>query len=138
MKSVAEKMGVKDSIAATFINADAEVIKTINFPALNIKPDLNEKLDFILWFVISQAELKSSIPKIKKSLKEGGMLWISWPKSGQKNTDLNIKKLIEIVYNYGLVESKSISIDSVWSALKFTFPIVGKTYNNSYGNLKLD
>jgi hypothetical protein len=35
----------------------------------------------------------------------------------------------------GLVESKCVSVDSTWSALKFTWPKKGKVYNNSYGQL---
>ena len=58
------------------------------------------------------------------------------PKSGQKETDLTITKVIKIGYDYGLVESKTISIDSVWSAIKFTHPKEGKEYNNSYGKLR--
>lgn len=65
------------------------------------------------------------------------MLWVSWPKAGQKGSDLTLTKVIEIGYNHGLVESKSISINNTWSALKFTHPKKGKIYHNSYGKLKM-
>jgi hypothetical protein len=64
------------------------------------------------------------------------MLWVSWPKSGQEQTDLKLTNVIRLGYDYGLVESKSISLDKLWSALKFTHPKKGKIYNNSYGKLK--
>lgn len=76
-------------------------------------------------------------PKLKSHLKQTGMLWVSWPKSGQEGTDLNLTTVIKLGYDYGLVESKALSVDAIWSALKFTHPKKGKAYNNSYGKLKL-
>jgi hypothetical protein len=64
------------------------------------------------------------------------MLWISWPKGGRLGTDLTLKQIIRIGYSHGLVESKTISLDPTWSAIKFTFPKQGKQYSNSYGKLK--
>jgi hypothetical protein len=50
-------------------------------------------------------------------------------------TDLALPKVIEIGYNHGLVESKTLSVDDTWSAMKFMYPKKGKAYNNSYGQL---
>ena len=63
------------------------------------------------------------------------MLWVSWPKNGQLETDLSLPKIINIVYGFGLVESTALSINNTWSALKFTHPKKGKVYNNSHGTL---
>ncbi|GAB3529414.1 hypothetical protein GCM10027402_32720 [Arthrobacter monumenti] len=43
--------------------------------------------------------------------------------------------IIRIGYEHGLVESTALSVDSTWSAIKFTHPKPGKTYQNSYGTL---
>jgi hypothetical protein len=51
-------------------------------------------------------------------------------------TDLTLAKVIALGYDYGLVESKTISIDATWSAIKFTHPKQAKEYKNSYGRLK--
>jgi len=64
------------------------------------------------------------------------MLWVSWPKGGQLNTDLTLEKVISIGYAFGLVESTALSINSIWSAIKFTHLKKGKVYKNSYGKLK--
>jgi hypothetical protein len=63
------------------------------------------------------------------------MLWVSWPKNKKLGTDLALPKVIEIGYNHGFVESKTLSVDATWSAMKFTYPKKGKVYNNSYGRL---
>jgi len=64
------------------------------------------------------------------------MLWVSWPKGKQGGTDLTLQKVIKSGYDFGLVESKTISIDKTWSALKFTFPKKTKEYHNSFGKLR--
>jgi hypothetical protein len=75
-------------------------------------------------------------PRLKKHLKPTGMLWVSWPKNGKLGTDLTLQTVINLGYKQGLVESKTISIDATWSAIKFTHPKKGKVYNNRYGKLK--
>ena len=66
------------------------------------------------------------------------MLWVSWPKGKQLGTDLALPHVIRIGYSHGLVESSCLSVDATWSALKFTHPKKGKTYNNSYGKLPVE
>lgn len=118
-----------------FANPPEHFSYTIELPDVELKSKLIGEFDYIHCFIRTQQEFHETFEKLKQHLKPTGMLWVSWPKSGQLDTDLNIKKVIEIGYTYGLVESKAISIDTVWSALKFTFPKQGKTYNNSYGKL---
>lgn len=77
--------------------------------------------------------LVKEFSKMKTHLRIQGTLWISWPKSKQLGTDLNIKEVIRIGYEHMMVESTCLSVNDVWSALKFTFPKPGKTYQNSYG-----
>jgi hypothetical protein len=63
------------------------------------------------------------------------MLWVSWPKGAKLGTDLNIKIVIKLGYEFGLVESTCLSVNNTWSGLKFTHPKKGKIYKNSYGKL---
>lgn len=137
MKPVSAKMGVKPGIRAILINAPTEAIRAIELPALELEPTLQGDFDYIHLFTTTQAELYEQLPTLKNTLKQTGALWISWPKGGQRGTDLTLPKVIEIGYEHGLVESKSLSVNGTWSALKFTHPKEGKIYNNSYGDLKL-
>ncbi|MBO0953161.1 DUF3052 family protein [Fibrella forsythiae] len=137
MKSVSAKMGVKPTSRAILINAPTEAVQALELPALDLETNLQGVFDYIHLFAITQAELKEQLPTLKGSLEQTGTLWVSWPKGGQRGTDLTLPKVIEIGYAHGLVESKSLSVNSTWSALKFTHPREGKSYNNSYGNLKL-
>ncbi|MCK0473825.1 hypothetical protein [Halalkalibacter sp. APA_J-10(15)] len=136
-KTVALKMGVKENTKAFFKNADIEAIENIGLPPLDISIELNGRFDYIHLFTENQAEFNEHFPKLKLYLKPSGMLWVSWPKGGKLGTDLNMKTVIRLGYDFGLVESKCLSINGIWSGLKFTYPKEGKVYNNSYGKLKI-
>jgi hypothetical protein len=135
-KPVWAKMGIKRASRAIFVQAPAEAIEAINPPELTLQTNVEGDVDYIHLFVNTQAELNENFPTLKASLRPTGMLWVSWPKGGKHNTDLTLTKIIEIGYNYGLVESKVLSINATWSAIKFTFPKPDKVYQNSYGTLK--
>ncbi len=135
IKPVSMKMGIKKDIRAILVNAPAEAIKAIDLPNLDIASRLTGYFDYIHLFVGSESELRKKFPTLKSHLKPEGKLWISWPKNGQLETDLSLTKIIEIGYSFGLVESTCLSVDSIWTALKFTHPKKDKIYNNSHGKL---
>ncbi|ABG60097.1 hypothetical protein [Cytophaga hutchinsonii] len=134
-KKTSEKLGVKNGMRSILLHADEKVIQTIDYPQLDRKTTLSGAFDYVHFFVQNTTDFHKIFPKLIPHLKTTGMLWVSWPKAGQGNTDLTLPVVIQIGYSYGLVESKAISIDTYWSALKFTHPKKGKTYENSYGKL---
>ena len=135
--SLPKKLGIKESIRAFFVNAPSDVIEAMGTAELNVASKLTGHFDYIHFFTKSQSELEDNFSRLKDHLKPNGMLWISWPKNRQLDTDLTMTKIIKIGYDHGLVESKCVSVDSTWSGIKFTVPIKGKVYNNKYGQLKL-
>jgi hypothetical protein len=135
-KSVSAKMGIKEDARAILIDAPADAIKSIGLPDLDVASRLQGAFDYIHFFAEKQKALQKKFPKLKAHLKESGMLWVSWPKEKQKETDLTLTVVIKIGYDYGLVESKTLSVNNTWSAIKFTHPKKGKVYNNKYGKLK--
>lgn len=108
----------------------------MDLPSLAISTSLEAEFDYIHLFVKNQAKFLHHFPVLKSHLKSTGMLWVSWPKGGKLGTDLNIKIVIKLGYDFGLVESTCLSVNEIWSGLKFTHPKKGKVYNNSYGQLK--
>lgn len=135
MKTVAQKMGIKEHIRAIFINAQKNVLDGMNIPHMETADTLSGEFDYIHIFVINQNEQEKIFPKLKAHLLSEGMLWVSWPKGGQLGTDLSLSKVIKTGYQFGLVESTCLSINAVWSAIKFTHPKKGKIYNNSHAAL---
>jgi hypothetical protein len=133
--AVAKKLGIKEGARAIMIDAPDGVLETIDPPRLDLAERLTGEFDYIHLFATSRDAFDKRFPALKRHLKAGGMLWVSWPKNGQLGTDLRLPVVIELGYNHGLVESKTISIDATWSAIRFTHPKPGKRYDNSYGTL---
>lgn len=136
MKTVAQKMGIVAHAKTYFKNAPKDAIASLKLPDVEVVNRLSGEFDYIHLFVKQQSEQEAFFLKLKEYLKLDGMLWVSWPKGGQLDSDLSLPKVIKIGYQFGLVESTCLSVNSVWSALKFTHPKKGKKYNNSHAKLK--
>ncbi|MBE8722501.1 hypothetical protein C4F40_17380 [Sphingobacterium sp. Ka21] len=95
--------------------------------------NLDGGFDYIHLFVTQKTMLEKEFDRMKAHLHPQGTLWVSWPKAKQLGTDLDLTEVIRIGYDHVLVESTCMSINDIWSALKFTFPKPGKEYHNSYG-----
>lgn len=134
-RTVAEKMGVRPGVRAYHHDIPAGVLPQLGLPDLQISLTLKGRFDHIHAFMTTQDQMRTDLPDLRDSLAPDGQLWLSWPKGGQLDTDLSLPAVIRIAYDSGLVESKCISVDSVWSALKLTRPVPGKTYRNSFGQL---
>ncbi len=135
MRTVAEKMGLKAGSRAYFIGAPADVHAAMKLPELDVPASLDGRFDHVHLFVLTASDLNEQFPVLKTHVAPKGRLWVSWPKGNRNGTDLNIREVIRIGYQHGMVESTTLSVDDVRSALKFTFPIPGRKYNNSYGTL---
>ena len=133
MKTVSEKMGIRAQMRAVFVDAPDEVMNELGLPRLDLQLSVRGSFDYIHLFVRSQAAFNRRFPVCARHLKPSGVLWVSWLKGGIKHSDLNQHIVIRLGYDFGMVESKGISLSRDWSALKFTHPKPGKVYNNSYG-----
>ena len=132
---LSKKLGIKRGTRSILIDAPTEVVRSIGLPNEDVASKLAGEFGYIHVFVMHEADLDTMFPKLKGHLAIGGMLWVSWPKGKPMGSNLTLKEIIGIGYGHGLVESKTISVDDTWSAIKFTFPKEGKQYNNSYGQL---
>jgi hypothetical protein len=130
-----KKLGVERAMRSILIDAPHEAVDAIGVPGESVEKKLDGSFDYIHYFATSRDDLDAMFPKLKDHLGDDGKLWISWPKGGKLGTDLTLQTIIGIGYSHGLVESKTISVDATWSAIKFTFPKAGKQYNNKYGKL---
>lgn len=118
------------------LDAPDDAVQAIELPQVDMATGLSDgPCDHVVFFVRAQSQLDRRFPQLKRLLTDKGKLWIAWPKAGKLGTDLNIREVIRIGYDHGMVESVNLRIDETWTALKFTHPKPGKTYNNSYGRL---
>lgn len=84
--------------------------------------------DFAHLFVKDRQELDQHIETLLQAITYDGILWISYPKgsSGVK-TDINRDSLWKILVDKGIRPVTQVSIDEVWSALRFRpSEVVGK------------
>ena len=119
---LAKKLGIKEGHKVCFINQPDNYLSLFEqLPEIEEgKP--NEEVNFIHYFSKSAAELKETLPGLKKRLKKDGTLWISWPKKAAKvQTDLDGNVVRQLGLEAGLVDVKVCAVDETWSGLKFMY-----------------
>jgi hypothetical protein len=78
------------------------------------------EFDFVHLFVEDSNELADLGPSAIEALKYDGLLWISYPKRSSKvKTDLSRDVMWDLIADTGLRPVAQVSIDPVWSALRF-------------------
>jgi hypothetical protein len=75
--------------------------------------------DGVLAFVGDSAELDEVAATAFAAAARDELAWIAYPKAGLLGTDLNRDRLAERVRARGLRPVRQVSIDDVWSALRF-------------------
>jgi hypothetical protein len=116
-----KKLGIKEDAAAAIIGAPDGYAKSLGVKAAT---ELKSDLDFIQFFAKSRVELEKQLPKLRKSIKQDGMIWISWPKKSSKvPTDLTENIIRDTALALKLVDVKVCAVDETWSGLKLVIPL---------------
>jgi len=121
---LAKKLGIKEGFKISlFIQPEYYFDLFTDFPE-NVKLINKGKVDFIHYFVKEEKQLAKDITKLKATIEQNGMIWISWPKKSSKvKTDLTEDFIRSIALKNGLVDIKVCAVDETWSALKLVIPI---------------
>ena len=78
------------------------------------------KFDFVHLFVKDSAELDQLRSAATGAVEYDGLLWISYPKKSAKvDTDITRDVLWELMGDTGLRPVTQVSVDKVWSAMRF-------------------
>jgi hypothetical protein len=134
-RPLAEKLGIKDGYSLAFLNAPAGYSNLLGgLPdGAMIAAGRSSDLDFVQLFVTESASLERVLPGLKRRVKRGGMIWVSWPKASSKvQTDLSDAVVREVGLKNGLVDVKVCAVDETWSALKFV-----RRLEDRHGNSRL-
>ena len=82
-------------------------------------PRFSETTDLVHFFSTRKAQLKKTLPVIRKKMRANAVVWVSWPKkAAHVSTDLTEDAVRELALPLGLVDVKVCAIDDVWSGLK--------------------
>ncbi len=123
--SLIKKLGIKPKHRVLILNAPegyAEQLKATLPEGVELvtSPTTAGNSDVVLQFVGNKADVEQNIPKAIQLVKPGGLLWISYPKQSSKvPTDINRDILWKIFPDSEWRPVTQISIDEVWSALRF-------------------
>ncbi len=121
---LSKKLGLKENSSVVFLREPESFRKDLGALPKGVAPKtrVGKDHDYIHLFTKSRSELETLFPRMKKSLRKTGTLWISWPKkSSHMACDFNENDLREIGLAAGLVDVKVAAIDETWSGLKFVF-----------------
>lgn len=73
----------------------------------------------ILLFARDERVLQAKGEPVIRAAREDRLAWIAYPKAGQRGTDLNRDLLWKKLQMKGIRAVRQVSIDDVWSALRF-------------------
>ncbi|HYL13535.1 MAG TPA: DUF3052 family protein [Terriglobales bacterium] len=125
-----KKLGIKERarIALPDIPSDVRAELKAAIAGCELASEDRARLDFVLLFVKTQAELRKTFPHWARRLEPAGMLWVAWPKkSSGVVSDLDENKVRQAGLSAGLVDIKVCAVSEVWSGLKFVIPVKDRT-----------
>ncbi|MGH2485439.1 MAG: hypothetical protein ACRDHE_05440 [Ktedonobacterales bacterium] len=120
--SLAKKLQLKPGQRAALLNAPAGFPEALApLPeGVALRPASDGDLDFVLLFVPNMADLQERLGAAARAVKYDALLWIAYPKGSAKTgTDLNRDRLWAAVGERGLAAVTLVSLDDVWSAMRF-------------------
>ena len=81
-----------------------------------------ERLDVVLLFARSRAELVRRFEGLAARIAPAGSLWVAWPKKASGvETDLAEPYVRQHGLDVGLVDVKVCAVDETWSGLRFVY-----------------
>ena len=122
-QTILEKLQLKDEknllIQGLPSTVEKQFVK-ISF-AKNVTPLLKaRKIEFALVFAISQKQLKDILIDVVPALHDEAKLWVAFPKAASKIvSDLTRECNWECIAQFGYEEVNLITIDSIWTAMRF-------------------
>ena len=110
MTPLARKLQLKDDDGIRILHAP---------PDLDLDLPAADDGRAVLVFIRDRAQLESEAEPALDAARDDRLAWIAYPKGGQLGTDLNRDILWEALKSRGVRPVRQVSIDDVWSALRF-------------------
>jgi hypothetical protein len=118
---LAKKLGIKEGNRVAFPSAPAGFDGLLGeLPSgVNVRSRVSGRLDVIVFFTKSRAELERRLPVLRRAMDPAAGLWIAWPKrSSGVETDMTEDVARELGLANRLVDNKVCAIDEIWSGLR--------------------
>jgi len=123
INAIAKKLGIKKDFKVLVINQPAN-LKDFLLPlpenAEQMKKAGKQTADAVLLFASNISDLNTYFESLRNAVKPSGLLWIAYPKGTSKvKTDISRDKGWDVVNKAGLTGVSLISLDDMWSAMRF-------------------
>jgi hypothetical protein len=118
---LAKKLGIKPGQTLAAIDAPDNYEKLLDpLPEdVRISHSAVPNSDVIHFFTNSRVDLFQGLTKYRNSIKQDGIIWISWfKKSAKLPTEITEDVVREAALQLGLVDVKVCAVDEKWSGLK--------------------
>lgn len=119
-KSLAEKMFIRENYTVLLMNAPKgyqDALGTLP-DGVRVVTRATKPVDLIQLFAKKRSEMDELLKRARPLLKEGGLVWATYPKAGQLDTDLKREVVWECAHAVGMEAVAQIAVDEVWSALR--------------------
>src|SRR5260370_42599168 len=120
-KSVTEKLFIRKNYTVLLLNAPKGYTQSLGpLPeGVKVTTKATKPAEFIQVFAAKKNDMTQLLLKVKPLLKQDGLLWATYPKGGQMDTDLKREVVWECAQAAGMHAVSQISLDEVWSDLRF-------------------
>ena len=118
---LSKKLGYKAGFRACVKGAPDHYFKLIQpLPDdVVISNRFQKDVDLCHFFTLSHRKLTNQLPRLISTIRQNGMIWVSWPKKASKvPTDVTEDVIRSVALPLGLVDVKVCAVDDVWSGLK--------------------
>lgn len=118
---VAKKLGIVagSRVCPLFAPSDYRTLVAPWPEGATVVDRVDTRTDLTHLFVTGRSVLAREAARLRKSLRDDAVLWVSWPKKAAKvTTDITEDGIRELVLPLGWVDVKVCAVDAVWSGLK--------------------
>ena len=117
--TVARKMQIPVAATVVVLGVPSDVDLEIPGDCLVVSDPSDASESVVISFVTRSEDLDDVAGAAITAAREDRLAWIAYPKSRQLGTDLNRDTLAALVEARGARPVRSVSIEGVWSALRF-------------------
>jgi hypothetical protein len=114
--SLARKLNLKPGMKAGVLGKPDDV----NLADVELAAD--GSAEAIIAFARTKQEVDETCDPVVEAAKQDRIAWIAYPKAGKLGTDLNRDILWKHLKERGVDAVRQVSLDEVWSALRFRPP----------------
>jgi len=122
LTTLSHKLGIREGRRVLVLDPPSGFVRKLDPlpPGVGVTTKIISLAEVIIVFASSRAVLGELFPKAKHVLAPRGYLWVAWPrKSSGFFTDLDESLVRAVGLGGGLTDNKIISLDEIWSALRF-------------------